>query len=332
MSAEVVLQVRDLRSFFMLGQRSVRAVDGVSFEIRRGEMFGLAGESGCGKTVTALSIMRLLDRTAKIVGGEVLLEGENLVALPEARMRALRGDRLAMIFQDPMTSLNPVLSVGQQIAESIVTHRKVSWAEAGREAKKLIALVGIDHPERRFDAYPHQLSGGMRQRIMIALAVALRPVLLIADEPTTALDVTVQQQILVLLKQLCAELGMAVLLITHNLGVVAETCERVAVMYAGQLVEMADTVTLFRNPLHPYTQALLRSMPMQHISRGRLAAIPGRPPILLQSLEGCHFAARCSRVIQRCWIEPQALEELEPGHWVRCGVAREALAGDLMTA
>jgi peptide/nickel transport system ATP-binding protein len=325
MSDDVLLGVRDLSTYFFFGKNVVRAVDGVSFDIRRGEIFGLAGESGCGKSVTALSIMRLLDRTARIVGGQVWMDGQDLAVLPESQMRALRGDRVAMIFQDPMTSLNPVFTVGHQIAETIVTHRRVSRQVAEREARELIDLVGIDNPDRRFNAYPHQLSGGMRQRIMIAVAVALRPALLIADEPTTALDVTVQQQILVLIKRLCADMGMAVLFITHNLAVVAETCDRVAVMYAGQLVEMADTATILRNPLHPYTRALLRSMPTGHISEGRLASIPGQPPIMLKPLQGCHFAARCPDAREPCWSERQRFEELEPAHFVRCGVARAAL-------
>ena len=322
MSDEPLLQVRGLRTSFFLKKSTVRAVEDVSFDIRRGEMFGLAGESGSGKSVTALSIMRLLDPSARVVSGEILFEGTDLLRLPEAAMHRIRGDRIAMIFQDPMTSLNPVFTIGDQIAETVMTHRGVSRQDALRQARDLLDMVGIPDPGRRLLTYPHQLSGGMRQRVMIAMAVALRPALLVADEPTTALDVTVQQQILDLLRQLCTELGMAALLVTHNLAVVAENCQRVAIMYAGELVEIAETKTLFRAPLHPYTRALLRSVPRGHISEGRLESIAGQPPVLLGPMAGCHFAPRCPIAVDPCRTEGQCLSEIEPGHWVRCGLAQ----------
>ncbi len=318
-----LLEVRELRVSFFTPRGEVRAVDGVSFTIDEGETFGLVGESGCGKSVTALSLLRLLDGNGRIVGGDIIFAGRRLLALSEEEMRSLRGDQIAMVFQEPMTSLNPVFTVGYQIGEVLEVHRGMSRKQARAEAIELLRLVEIPEPERRVDAYPHQLSGGMRQRVMIAMALACRPRLLIADEPTTALDVTIQAQILDLLAHLQQQFGMAVLFVTHDLGIVAERARRVAVMYAGRIVEEAETATLFRNPLHPYTRGLLRSIPRLGMRVRRLAAIPGSVPDPLSLPSGCRFRDRCTYFVARCAeIDPQ-LEPFGDSRAVACIRAQE---------
>ncbi|HZS40658.1 MAG TPA: ABC transporter ATP-binding protein [Polyangia bacterium] len=321
-----LLDVRGLVTRFQTETGEVRAVDGVSFSVPAGASVGIVGESGSGKSVTALSILRLVaDPPGRIVGGEILFEGRDLVKLPERELRAVRGDRIAMIFQEPMTSLNPVLTVGAQVAEPLILHRSMNRARVGEEVVALFRKVGIADPERRVREYPHQLSGGMRQRVMIAMALACRPRLVIADEPTTALDVTIQAQIMELLASLRAELGMALLLITHDLGVVAESCDRVVVMYAGHVVEHAGARELFARPRHPYTAGLLRSVPslqpLEAGGRGRLQEIPGMVPRLDQLPSGCRFQDRCPRVQERCRKEAPPLappSANEPERLVRC--------------
>jgi peptide/nickel transport system ATP-binding protein len=312
------LEVDGLRTIIHTRRGDVRAVDGVSFSIAPGEAFGLAGESGSGKSMTALSILRLLPFHGRIVAGAIRFGGRDLAALPEAAMRTLRGDRIAMIFQDPMTSLNPVFRVGDQIAEAIEVHRALSRGEVRREALRLLRLVGIPDPERRYRAYPHEFSGGMRQRVMIAIALACAPDLLIADEPTTALDVTIERQILGLLQDLRRSSGSALLLITHNLTLIAEHCDRVAVMYAGEIVEMTTTTRLFAAPLHPYTRALLGSMPRLHISQARLDSLSGVPPVVIGAQAGCRFAPRCPARMARCSRDKPEIGEVAAGHAVRC--------------
>jgi peptide/nickel transport system ATP-binding protein len=302
-----LLEVKDLVTRF---EPDLRAVDQVSFVVPTGSTVGLVGESGSGKSVTALSIMRLVrDPPGRVVGGEVRFEGKDLLTLPEREMRALRGNRLSMIFQEPMTSLNPVLTTGDQVGEPLTLHRGMKRKQALTEAIELFKLVGIADPERRVHEYPHQMSGGMRQRVMIAMALACRPKLLIADEPTTALDVTIQAQILELLARLRKELGMSLLLITHDLGVVAETCDQVVVMYAGRVVERAAAKDLFAHPRHPYTVGLLRSLPTFGATgkRRRLQEIPGLVPRLDELPPGCRFADRCDRVQDRCKREEPPL-------------------------
>jgi peptide/nickel transport system ATP-binding protein len=311
-----VLAVTDLVTEFRTGRgTAVRAVDGVSFEVPARGTLGIVGESGSGKSVTALSIMRLITPPGRIVTGRIEYAGTDLLALPADELRALRGNRIAMIFQEPMTSLNPVFTAGAQVAEAVRLHQRVSRAAARRTAIEMFRLVGIPAPEERVDAYPHQLSGGMRQRVMIAMALACKPDLLIADEPTTALDVTIQAQILELLRSLQRELGMSILLITHDLGVVAETCDEVAVMYAGRIVERARAETLFAAPRHHYTAGLLRSVPTP--DRARLVEIPGMVPALGELPPGCKFADRCPAVAERCRAEEPPLVQLGASH-VRC--------------
>ncbi|MFQ5657493.1 MAG: ABC transporter ATP-binding protein [Candidatus Methylomirabilales bacterium] len=316
-----LLAVEDLRTHFFTEDGVVRAVDGVTLNIRPGETLGIVGESGCGKSVTALSILRLIpDPPGRIVGGAISFEGRDLVQLPEADIRKIRGNAISMIFQEPMTSLNPVFRVGEQIAEGIWHHQKVSKREEWDRAVEMLKRVKIPDPARRAHEYPHQLSGGMRQRVMIAMALALSPRLLIADEPTTALDVTIQAQILELLLGLQEEMKMAVMLITHDLGVIAETAERVVVMYAGRVVEHAPVKELFDNPLHPYTQGLLESLPTMEAGKGRrpLKAIAGLVPNLLELPSGCKFAPRCPKVMGQCWPTEPELRQIRPGHWARC--------------
>ncbi len=324
--AEPLLAIEKLVTEFRTEHGVVRAVDGVSFEIPRGKTLGVVGESGCGKSVTALSIMRLVqDPPGRIAGGKVLYDGKDLLALPEREMRAIRGNKVSMIFQEPMTSLNPVFTTGDQVAEAIRLHQKKSRREALERAIDLYKLVGIPEPEARVRAYPHQLSGGMRQRVMIAMALACKPDLLIADEPTTALDVTIQAQILDLLARLQRELGMSILLITHDLGVVAETCEEVVVMYAGKVVERAHVRDLFAQPRHHYTAGLLRSVPSfdeqgtDTTHKGRLQEIPGMVPPLHALPKGCRFQDRCPAVQQLCRdVEPELVPLSGGARAVRC--------------
>ena len=318
----ILLEIQDLQTHFVTDAGTVRAVDGVSLKVRKGETLGIVGESGCGKSVTALSVLRLIPNPpGRVVGGKILLDGRNLLELPEDEMRKVRGGSISMIFQEPMTSLNPVFTVGDQIAEGIRLHQRLSKRDSWGKAVEMLRLVRIPDPDRRVKEYPHQMSGGMRQRVMIAMALSCNPHLLIADEPTTALDVTIQAQILELLNQLKAELGMAVMLITHDLGVVADTAARVVVMYAGRVVEEAPVLELFRNPLHPYTQGLLNSIPRIEKAerRPRLQAIPGMVPDLLALPRGCKFQARCSKVFDACrGDEPQLKAVGAADHFVRC--------------
>ncbi|MDX2103598.1 MAG: ABC transporter ATP-binding protein [Alphaproteobacteria bacterium] len=334
--SDTVLEVQDLAIRFRAGSGYIHAVDGISFAVARGETLGIVGESGCGKSVTALSILRLLPkRGAEIARGHIHYGGRDLTRLSEREMAALRGDRLAMIFQEPMTSLNPVLTVGTQIAESVRRHRGLSRAAAWAHAVEMLTLVRIPDPDRRAGEYPHQLSGGMRQRVMIALALACTPDILIADEPTTALDVTIQAQILTLISDLQQRTGAAVVLITHDLGVVAETCQRVIVMYAGRVVETATVSTLFRSPSHPYTRGLMRALPHldealpENGTRRRLAEIPGLVPRLTHSINGCAFAPRCAFATDRCRTETPPLMAAEDGHAVACWEAARVAAEPL---
>jgi oligopeptide/dipeptide ABC transporter ATP-binding protein len=314
-----LLQVSDLRTSFFTSDGEVRAVDGVTFDIADGETVGLVGESGCGKSVTALSIMRLLAKgTGRIVGGRVLYRGRDLAALSEEEMRRIRGNEISMIFQEPMTSLNPVFTVGDQIAEAVRLHQGVGKREAHNRAIEMLRLVKIADPDRRLHDYPHQLSGGMRQRVMIAMALSCNPKLLVADEPTTALDVTIQAQILELIAELQAKLGMAVLLITHDLGVVAERANQVAVMYAGKIVERAAPEVIFARPMHPYTVGLMNSVPGVGGRKERLEAIPGIVPSPLHWPSGCRFRDRCGRADPACAATQPDLREVAPGHWVAC--------------
>ncbi len=317
-----LLEVNDLQTQFPTRSGLVRAVDGVSFHLDRGELLGLVGESGCGKSITALSVMRLISPPGKIVNGEILFDGKNLLKLSDAEMRQMRGDDIAMIFQDPMTSLNPVFTVGEQIAEALRLHRKLSHKDARRATVEAMREVAIPDPARRLDDYPHQLSGGMRQRVMIAMALACNPKLLIADEPTTALDVTIQAQILELLDELRKQRELAVLLITHDLGVVAEVADRVAVMYTGRIVEESPVDELFARPKHPYTEGLLRSVPKLTSERvakkERLETIEGVVPRPTDLPPGCHFAPRCPHRLPRCSQEDIPLYQLDGGVEVRC--------------
>jgi peptide/nickel transport system ATP-binding protein len=320
-----ILEVRDLHTQFNTLDGVVRAVDGVSFDVARGETLGIVGESGCGKSVTALSILRLIPpETGRIAEGSIRFEGTELTALSEEEMKSLRGHRISMIFQEPMTSLNPVLTVGTQIAENVVRHLGVPWSAARDRAREMLDLVRIADARRRLDEYPHQLSGGMRQRVMIAMALSCDPQVLIADEPTTALDVTIQAQILDLMIELKEKTGTAIVLITHDLGVVAETTERVVVMYAGRKVEEAPVEALFENPLHPYTRGLMRAIPRLDVeadaagTRPRLQEIPGLVPILTQPIVGCAFAARCELATDRCRATAPPFVDAGGGHTVAC--------------
>jgi peptide/nickel transport system ATP-binding protein/oligopeptide transport system ATP-binding protein len=314
-----LLEVRNLKTYFYTDEGVARAVDGVSFALRPHQTLGLVGESGCGKSVTSLSIMRLIPQPpGRIVEGEILFGGTDLVHLSEKEMRSIRGNEISMIFQEPMSSLNPVYTVGDQIVEAIVLHQKVSREEARKRAIEMLKRVGIPSPETRVDEYPHQLSGGQRQRVMIAMALSCNPSMLIADEPTTALDVTIQAQILELLQGLQTDFGMAILLITHDLGVIAETAHRVVVMYAGIVVEEADVIPLFDDPKHPYTRGLLDSIPKLTQPQSRLATIPGTVPNPLDHRPGCPFANRCSYVMDICRVQMPRLAEVASSHAVRC--------------
>ncbi len=329
--AETLLDVDDLKTFFFTRHGVLKAVDGVTFSVRPAETLAIVGESGCGKSVTALSLMRLVpDPPGRIVGGSIRLAGIDLVGLTEEAMRDVRGKEISMIFQEPMTSLNPVMTIGRQIAEVLLLHEDLGRAAAHRKAVDMLRLVRIPEPEQRAREYPHQLSGGMRQRAMIAMALACNPKVLIADEPTTALDVTIQAQILEIILELQRKLGTAVILITHDLGVVAETAQRVIVMYAGRKVEEAPVDELFAKPLHPYTHGLLASIPRLGLMRGEvdgteghLQEIPGMVPALTNLPDGCVFAPRCAYAIDRCRAQYPAYEEKRPGHWAACWRSRE---------
>jgi len=320
-----LLEVRDLRTSFTTRDGVVRAVDGVNFRVDRGEILGLVGESGCGKTVTSLSLMRLVAPPGRIESGEVIFDGHDLLTVSDKEMRDLRGNRISMIFQQPTSSLNPVYNIGQQVGEVLQLHRNMNSRAARERAEALLRMVGIPDPLRRLDSYPHSLSGGMAQRVMIAMALACEPELLIADEPTTALDVTIQAQILDLMRELQRETGTAIILITHDLGVVAEMCDRVAVMYAGEIVEQTDVRSLFAHPKHPYTRGLIGSVPTLGVQQDELTTIPGNVPNLVDLPPACRFAPRCvARVelsVEHCEeIHPQlrSVDEGASGHDVRC--------------
>lgn len=319
----MLLDVRDLSTHFVTPRGTARAVDGVSFSVDKGQTFGLVGESGCGKSVTSLSIMRLVAPPGRIVGGSIRFEGKDVLAFSDDEMRRVRGNDIAMIFQDPMTSLNPVFTIGDQIAESVRIHRDVSSKEAWAKAVEMLDLVSMPDAARRARAYPHEMSGGMRQRAMIAMALACEPKMLIADEPTTALDVTIQAQILELLERLQREMQLGLLLITHDLGVVAEVCDSVAVMYAGQIVEQGTTRQIFKSPKHPYTEGLLRSVPKLRRDAAlavaeRLETIDGIVPSLYDLPEGCRFGPRCGQSMPVCSDGPVPLTALGDGHSARC--------------
>ncbi len=320
--ADRLLELKGLKTHFFTDEGVVRAVDGIDLYINKGETLGVVGESGCGKTVTALSIMKLIPMPpGRIVEGQMIYEGRDLVTLPPSQMRKVRGKEISMVFQEPMTSLNPVFTIGEQIAEAIRLHEGLGRRAAMDKTVEMLKIVHMANPERRVKEYPHQLSGGMRQRVMIAMALSCNPKLLIADEPTTALDVTIQAQILDLLNELKAKLGMAVLLITHDMGVIAETAQRVMVMYAGKVVEEAPVKDLFKEPLHPYTQGLLRSIPRIDLAatkKQRLEAIPGVVPSLLDLPPGCRFAPRCQFVKPMYTEKEPPLKEVKPGHKVAC--------------
>src|SRR5574338_1156109 len=323
-----LLEVKNLKTYFYTEDGVVRAVDGVSFEVYPGEVLGLVGESGCGKSVTSLSIMRLISKPGRVDAGEILLDGENLLTMSEDEMMKVRGNRISMIFQQPQTALNPVFKVGDQLAEVLNVHQDMGKEAGWNRAVALLKMVGVPDPERRAEAYPHELSGGMAQRVMIAMALACVPELLIADQPTTALDVPIQAQILALMRDLRRDMGTSVILITHDLGVVAEMAERVAVMYAGEIVEQTDVNTLFDQPLHPYTQGLIGSIPVLGEIKERLDVIPGSVPNLVNLPPGCRFAPRCqARFKYGCTIcaeiKPE-LQEVKPGHFVRCWLYQNA--------
>ncbi len=318
--AERLLDVQHLQTHFFTRGGVVKAVEDVTFHIDQGETLGLVGESGCGKSVTSLSLMRLIESPpGKIVGGKILFQNEDITALPDDELNKLRGGKMAMIFQDPMTSLNPVYTVGFQIAETVKAHLKLDDRAAQDRAVQMLDLVRIPEARRRLNHYPHEFSGGMRQRVMIAIALSCNPSLLIADEPTTALDVTIQAQVLDLMKGLAQEFNTATLLITHDLGVVAGTCDRVAVMYAGRIVESGTTNTLFKNPAHPYTQALLNAVPRADMAPGtKLAAIGGQPPNLVNLPPGCPFAPRCRKAQDKCRQQNPVLETVALGQQAAC--------------
>ena len=316
---ENLLEVNGLKTHFFGDQGRIPAVDGVDFHIREGETLGIVGESGCGKSVTSLSIMRLLhDTSGKIVDGSINFNGHNLLSLSEKRMRGIRGNDIAMIFQEPMTSLNPVKKIGEQIQEAVTTHLKYDKKKARKHAVDMLNMVGIPRANEIIYEYPHQLSGGMRQRVMIAMAMSCNPKLLIADEPTTALDVTIQAQILELMRNLQKDEQMSIMLITHDLGVVAEMCNRVVVMYAGKVVEEADVYELFDNPKHPYTKGLIKSVPKLRQRINRLDSIPGNVPDHANMPKGCKFAPRCAHVMDICKAKEPELQMLQEGHSCRC--------------
>ncbi len=321
-NSKTLLEVKNLKTYFYTEDGVVKAVDGVDFSVGQGEVLGLVGESGCGKSVTSLSIMRLVGAPGKVVGGEIFFDGKDLLGLPEPEMVKMRGDRMSMIFQQPQSSLNPVFTVGDQVAEVLQIHQNMSKEASWKRAVELLGMVGIPDAARKAKAFPHEMSGGQAQRVMIAMALALAPELLIADEPTTALDVTIQAQILDLMRDLRERLGTAIILITHDLGIIAEMAHRVAVMYAGRIVEQSAVGALFEKPLHPYTQGLIASIPVLGKVADRLDVIPGLVPNLINLPPGCQFAPRCRLRekfgLEICSREEPRLEEALPGHMVRC--------------
>ena len=327
-----LLEVKDLRTYFYTYEGVVKAVDGVSYELEEGETLGLVGESGCGKSVSALSVMRLIpDPPGKIVDGEIQFENEDILKVDMDDMRRIRGGKISMVFQEPMTSLNPVLTVEKQLTETLELHMGMTKAEARQEGVNLLTRVGIPDPESRIKQYPHQFSGGMRQRVMIAMALSCNPRLIIADEPTTALDVTIQAQILELMKSLTTEFGVALIVITHNLGVVARYADRMNIMYAGKIIERGSAMEIYANPRHPYTIGLLHSVPrLDQPRREKLDPIEGQPPDLINVPEGCSFRARCRWAIDKCAVEAPPLIPTSDGHWSACWRSEElgALARD----
>ncbi|WP_156290128.1 ABC transporter ATP-binding protein [Oceanobacillus salinisoli] len=326
---ENILEINHLQTSFFTKNAEIKAVDGLSFTIPKKKTLGVVGESGSGKSITSLSIMRLIDNPGKIVGGEIYFKGEDLLQKSESEMRKIRGNEISMIFQEPMTSLNPTLTVGQQISESYITHQELSKKEAKQKSLEMLKLVGIPSPKKRLKQYPHELSGGMRQRIMIAMALACDPDLLIADEPTTALDVTIQAQILDLINELQDRLGMGVLLITHDLGIVAETCDYVAVMYGGQVMEFADVKSLFTHPKHPYTVGLMKSIPPHDRDvEGDLDVIKGSVPSPVEMPNGCRFAPRCPFATDLCHQKLPNIETDSYGNQIRCWIYSDEWDGD----
>jgi len=323
---KTLLEIKNLKTHFFTHEGTVKAVDGVSFKINQGETLGIVGESGSGKSVTALSVMRLIPHPpGKIVGGEIYFEGKDLLKLDDKEIRKMRGKKISMIFQEPMTSLDPVFTIGHEIGEVIQLHQGLNKEEIRKKSIEILRIVGIPDVEKRIDNYPHELSGGMRQRVMIAMALSCNPTLLIADEPTTALDVTIQAQILRLINDLKDKFGASVMLITHDLGVIAEMCDNVAVMYAGNIVEYTDVYTLFNNPLHPYTKGLNKSMPRMNVEAEHLDAIPGMVPNLLDLPSGCPFHPRCNLSFKKCVEEMPELIEIENSHLVRCHLIKKTV-------
>ncbi len=330
-STKPLLEVRNLKTYFFTEDGVVKAVDGVDFSVDRGEVLGLVGESGCGKSVTSLSIMRLIGIPGKVMEGEIIFDGRNLLELSESEMVHMRGNRMSMIFQQPQSSLNPVFKVGDQVAEVLQIHQNMNKEESWKKAVELLRLVGIPDTEKKAHAYPHEMSGGQAQRVMIAMALALNPQLLIADEPTTALDVTIQAQILDLMRDLRTRMDTAVILITHDLGVISEMADRVAVMYAGRIMEQAEIKTLFAHPLHPYTQGLMASIPVLGTVKETLDVIPGSVPNLVNLPPGCQFAPRCRARLEKhldiCTQEEPLLLPIEPDHLCRCWLYKENQEG-----
>jgi peptide/nickel transport system ATP-binding protein len=319
-----ILEIRQLKTHFRNDERLIPAVDGVDITVKKGETLGIVGESGCGKSVTSLSVMRLLPKIGASLQGEILYKGKNLLKLSDNEMRKIRGNEIAMIFQEPMTSLNPVYTIGRQLYEALVLHRGYSKKQAREKAIEMLKKVHIPSAEKLIDEYPHRLSGGMRQRVMIAMAMSCEPELLIADEPTTALDVTIQAQILDLMRELRDRQGTSIMLITHDLGIVAEMCSRVVVMYAGQVVEQADVYTLFERPSHPYTQGLMKSIPKVNVDQHRLDSIPGNVPLPGSIKQGCRFASRCPHTEVKCLTDEPPLFELQGGQQSRCWLHEDA--------
>lgn len=322
-NTESIFQIKGLKTQFFTSKGIVPAVDGVDINVKRGEAVGLVGESGCGKSMTAMSTMQLLQYPGRVVAGEILLDGENLLDKTKKEMDEIRGNRISMIFQEPMTSLNPVYTIGKQVSEAILIHENVSKEEAKQRTIDIFRKVGIPEPEKRYSVYPHQLSGGLRQRVMIGMAMVCNPQLMIADEPTTALDVTIEAQILYLMKQLQKDQGTAVIMITHNLGVVAEFCDYVYVMYAGKIMEEASVENLFKSPKHPYTFGLMNSIPKMTESKEELYTIKGLVPNLLNLPKGCRFCPRCEKAMKICTMYEPELYETDDGHKVRCFLYNE---------